>query len=106
MASFSPAALIGHRRQKAGKQKGTVKQKGAAYLDKRPYGLPDLNAWGMALDERGRLAEALGVYGRALAAAPRPSVVAEGGPAPAPPPPRGRSRVPAPAAHRTVEPTR
>ena len=47
-----------------------VKQKGAAYLDKRPYGLPDLNAWGMALDERGRLAEALGVYGRALAAAP------------------------------------
>jgi tetratricopeptide (TPR) repeat protein len=43
---------------------------GADYVNNRPYGLSDLNSWGMALDTLERLDEALVVYARALAVAP------------------------------------
>lgn len=47
-----------------------AQEAGANYVNERPYGLSDLNSWGMALDTLERLDEALVVYGRALAVAP------------------------------------
>lgn len=47
-----------------------AKELGPSYVNKRPYGLSDLNSWGMALDELDRLDEALEIYGRALSVNP------------------------------------
>ena len=51
-------------------QSPAVQDLGLKYVNERPYGLSDLNSWGMALDSLDRLDEALVIYERALAVAP------------------------------------